>query len=131
MEGLVIAAPMNELAVRNAKYAGECTELHLGGKGLTALHDVTEERKNDFEQFVSLEVLWINSNRLTRIEGLDANFRCKVLYAHNNKIASLRNSSISSMTFLNTLTLADNQLSDFMGTLEVHSVIISVCRVGR
>lgn len=123
MEGLVIAAPMNELAVRNAKYAGECTELHLGGKSLAALHDTSGDANNDFERFVNLEVLWVNNNRLTRVEGLDANFRCKVLFAHGNKIASLRDSSISSMTFLNTLTLADNQLADFKGTLEVKKIV--------
>jgi len=37
MDGEVLAKPMNELAVRNAKYAGECTELHLGARNISAL----------------------------------------------------------------------------------------------
>jgi hypothetical protein len=40
MDGHVVAAPMNELAVRNAKYAGECTELHLGKRNISVLADL-------------------------------------------------------------------------------------------
>ena len=35
----VVAQPMAELAVRNAKYARECVELHLANRGLTHLAD--------------------------------------------------------------------------------------------
>ena len=61
----------------------------------------------------------MNGNRLTRLDGLDSNFRLKVLFAHDNKIATLKDSSVGSMTFLNTLNLSGNRLSDFKLTLEV------------
>ena len=57
MDEQVIAAPLNELAVRNAKNAGECEELHLGGRSISQLAD-KNSMKNDFEMFANLEVLW-------------------------------------------------------------------------
>ena len=118
MDEQVIAAPLNELAVRNAKNAGECEELHLGGRSISHLAD-KNSMKNDFEMFANLEVLWVNDNRLSRLDGISANFRIKVLYAHNNRISSLKDSSIEEMTFLDTLTLYNNKLSDFKGILDI------------
>jgi hypothetical protein len=87
----VVAKPMNELAVRNAKYAAECTELHLANKNISLLADrVNNNDQNEFDRFVNLEVLWCNNNKLTRLEGLDMNFRLKHIYAQNNKIATLK-----------------------------------------
>ena len=45
---MVVSDPMGELPVRNAKYAQNCTELHLANKQLTIL--------DGFETFISLEV---------------------------------------------------------------------------
>jgi Leucine-rich repeat (LRR) protein len=161
----VVAKPMNELAVRNAKYAAECTELHLANKNISLLADrVNNNDQNEFDRFVNLEVLWCNNNKLTRLEGLDMNFRLKHIYAQNNKIATLKvhqlilisfpsfsppfrlmvlipsnmcsvfvcyfflfkmyifsvqDSSISEMTFLHTLNLSSNNLTDLKATLEV------------
>ena len=53
---VVLSRPMAELAVVNAMYVKECTELHLANKGITEL--------DGFQPFVNLEVLWINGNRL-------------------------------------------------------------------
>jgi hypothetical protein len=47
-------------------------------------------QRNDFEGFTSLEVLWINDNRLAKLDGLDANFRVKSIYAANNRISTLK-----------------------------------------
>ena len=46
---------MNELAVRNAKYAGECVELHLAKRNISVLADRFSHEKNQFERFVNLE----------------------------------------------------------------------------
>lgn len=51
----------------------ECKELYLGGKGI--------EKLRGFEPFVNLECLWLNNNKLKKINNLDANFRIKALYA--------------------------------------------------
>jgi hypothetical protein len=118
MAEYVVAKPMNELAVRNAKYAGECTELHLANRNISALADRTVNEHNEFDRFVNLECLWVNNNYLTRLDGLDMNFRIKHIYAHKNKIDSLKDSSIGVMTFLHTLNLADNRLSDLKLTLD-------------
>ena len=103
-QAITVAAPLNELAVRNAKNAGECEELHMANRNISHLAD-KNSMKNDFEMFSNLEVLWINDNRLSRLDGLSANFRIKTLYAHNNRISSLKDSSIEDMTFLSSLTL--------------------------
>ena len=117
-QAITIAAPLNELAVRNAKNAGECEELHMANRNISHLAD-KNSMKNDFEMFANLEVLWINDNRLSRLDGLSANFRIKTLYAHNNRISSLKDSSIEDMTFLSSLTLYNNKLSDFKGILDI------------
>ena len=56
VEATTVAKPMNELAVQNAKYAAECTELHLAKRGITMLWDRDSFGKNEFERFINLEV---------------------------------------------------------------------------
>mmetsp|Transcript_2261 Transcript_2261/g.7533 ORF Transcript_2261/g.7533 Transcript_2261/m.7533 type:complete len:568 (-) Transcript_2261:158-1861(-) len=111
-EGHIVSQPRKELAVDNAKYVKACTELHLANKGIEFLWG--------FERFVNLEVLWINDNKLTSIDALDNNFRIKKLYAHNNRIRTLRG-SIEVFKFLEELVLSNNQLSDLTTTLETLS----------
>jgi hypothetical protein len=54
--GLVVAQPLNELPVVNAKQVRDTVELHLGSRGLQMLWD--------FDRFVNLETLWINQNKV-------------------------------------------------------------------
>ena len=77
----VWADPYSELPFRSDKYAGNCQEMHLGGRRLTGLRE--------FKQFRSMGVLWINDNALTSFAGLESNFRLKEIYAHNNKMVTL------------------------------------------
>jgi hypothetical protein len=120
MDSHVVAQPMNELAVRNSKYAGECVELHLGKRNISMLADRDRPSSdNDFTRFINLEVLWCNNNRLVKLDGLDANFRIKTLFCHDNRVSTLRDSSIQFMTFLSVLSLANNRLTDFKLTLSV------------
>ena len=51
----------------------ECTEIFLTNKGI--------EKIRNFEAFRNLETLWLNGNKLKKINNLDANFRIKTLYA--------------------------------------------------
>lgn len=50
--------------------SADCTELFLGNKSI--------EKIRGFEDFVNLESLWINGNKLKKINNLDANVRLKV-----------------------------------------------------
>ncbi|CAM9155514.1 unnamed protein product, partial [Ectocarpus fasciculatus] len=78
----VPARPRQELN-NLAKNIADCTELHLAKRGITHLTD-------DMEAFESLEVLWVNDNSLSRITNLDYNPTIKSLYAHNNRIGTLK-----------------------------------------
>ena len=98
----VYASPYDELAIKSDKYAGLCSELHLGYKNISKL--------KDFEKFISLDTLWLNDNRLIDIEGLEENFRIKNLFLHNNKMKTITEGSFEVFTFLNQLTLYNNQL---------------------
>ena len=107
---VVWADPYSCLPFRSDKYAGNCTDMHLGGRNLTGLRD--------FLAFKSLCVLWINNNKLTSFAGLESNFRIKELYAHENKIQTLGEQCFSHMTFLNTLTLNGNKLDNLENVIE-------------
>jgi hypothetical protein len=50
----------------------ECKELYLGNKGI--------EKIRGFEDFVYLELLCLNGNKLKKINNLDMCFRIKTLY---------------------------------------------------
>ena len=110
---VVVSKPFDELAVKNEKYVKNCTELYMAQRGITKI--------GNFSRFVNLEVLWLNNNAIEELTGLDANFRIKRLYAHNNKIKSLANSSIPIFSFLQELHLRGNQLQSLLEALEVLS----------
>ena len=101
---------MDELAVKNAKYVKNCTELYLGKKGITEL--------DGFEPFVNLEILWINGNHLEYIDDLDDCVRMRHLYAHDNQINSL-DGSLPLLVNLQTLNLANNNISDLDNVLSI------------
>ena len=54
--GLVVANPLAELPVVNAKQIKNTTELHMGAKGIEVVWG--------FDRFVNLEVLWLNNNKV-------------------------------------------------------------------
>jgi Leucine-rich repeat (LRR) protein len=87
----------------------DVTDLHLGRKNLDEIKGL--------EIFKNLETLWLNSNRLLRISGLDGNFRLKRLYLQDNKITRL-GEGISRLKFLEVLGLARNRIRDMQHLLE-------------
>eukprot|EP00752_Nemacystus_decipiens_P009240 g8253.t1 len=90
---------------------GPPAELHLARRGITHLTD-------EMEAFESLEVLWVNDNSLSRISNLDFNPTIKSLYAHNNRIGTLKGSLLG-FTFLHTLTLGNNRIGNLQANLEI------------
>ena len=62
------------------------TEVELEG----VLNEVAGIEKIDLtsmKRMPNLEVLWLNDNLLTKLQGLDFNFRLKHLYLHNKALA--------------------------------------------
>jgi Leucine-rich repeat (LRR) protein len=59
--------------------------------------------------FPNLECLWLNQNRLEKIENLDSNFRIKYLYVQNNQIKTL-DGSLKYFKHLDTLAINENEL---------------------
>ena len=96
-------------------YRQQCRELVAGGRGVEKLDSEAMSR------FPTLEVLWLNDNKLCKLKGLEHNFRLKNLYLHNNRIASLVNKSccIGSLAHLELLQLQNNLLQDLQATLKV------------
>jgi len=107
-----ISDPYAELAVNNAKYVKACTELYLAKKGI--------EELGDFDRFVNLEVLWLNDNRLERIDDLESNVRVQQLYVQNNNLKTLKGSLLK-FKFLNTFNASNNQLHGLHATLDILS----------
>ncbi|EFJ52944.1 hypothetical protein VOLCADRAFT_120248 [Volvox carteri f. nagariensis] len=109
---VVVSEPLRELVGggENAKYIKECTEMYLCGKGI--------EKIRGFEPFVNLESLWINGNKLKKLNNLDNQKRLKALYAHDNQICTLKGSLID-FKFLEILDLSNNQLRDLEKQIKV------------
>lgn len=93
--------PYRCLAKKLAKYAGECEEVYLANLGGTSLAET-------FRHFTSLEVAWLNGNRLSRLENLDCNVRLRELYIQNNRLVSLN--GLQTFKFLRVLLASGNQL---------------------
>lgn len=97
---------------RQAKPVTDCTELSLGGRGL--------EQLAGFERLVNLEVLWLHDNKLSCLNNLDHNIRIRQLYAHNNRLCTLKGSLLK-LKFLTHLDVSHNQLkglSKVLSTLQ-------------
>ncbi|GMI36160.1 hypothetical protein TrCOL_g4449 [Triparma columacea] len=101
--------PFDGLAVKHGRAVQDCVELHLTDRGYT--------RIAGFERFVNLETLWLNDNNISKITNLDDNIRIKRLYLQNNTLDSLKG-SLPSFTFLDTLIIYNNNLSDLITILE-------------
>eukprot|EP00439_Symbiodinium_sp_Y106_P064589 s1897_g10.t1 len=93
--------PYQCIAKVNRKYASECTEVHLANKG-------AESISKKFEHFSSLEVVWFQGNRLSRVENLETNFRIREVYIQNNRLVSL--AGLKTFKFLRVLLASGNQL---------------------
>jgi len=98
-------------------YKKNLTQLFCGNCGVEYLD------QEAMSHFPNLEVLWLNDNRLSKLKGLDANFRIKHLYLHNNSITTVCDAScsLSKLRHLETLQLACNQLQDLKASLAILS----------
>ena len=99
----------------NERYRKNLTELFAGNHGIERLDP------NVMARFPVLETLWLNGNRISKLKGLQHNFRIKHLFLHDNAIATVCDSSccLPQLRHLETLQLANNQLQDLKATLSV------------
>jgi hypothetical protein len=117
MQSAVAACTRQRRAVTPFLAITECKELYLAGKGI--------EKLRGFEPFVNLESLWLNDNKLRKLNNLDANFRMKALYAHVSERWAYRGRHCSVLyairnarCILNDGALPqDNQISTLRGSL--------------
>eukprot|EP00116_Pleurobrachia_bachei_P007108 sb/3467370/ len=78
------------------------TELYLADKNYTEIPPLTV--------YKSLHILWLNNNRIYRVDFLRTNFQVTELYLQNNMITSITG-SLKQLKCLNTLFLHVNQLT--------------------
>jgi hypothetical protein len=69
---LRVGNPWSILPIKNNKYARDLTEVFLSDRGLNALEK--------FDEFPNLEEIWLNKNKLTNLDDIASNFRCKKVY---------------------------------------------------
>ena len=70
---------------RSAKLARECTEVHAANQNATGLVE------GEWGHFKNLEVLWVNNNRISRMEHLQDLFRIKEIFMQDNRIVPIYN----------------------------------------
>ena len=96
--GKVVSSPLQCLPIVSAITVKNTTELSLGHKGI--------EELEGFGLFTNLETLWLNGNRLQRINGLDTNKRIKKKLARiNNQVTIFVRKPIIQNIFQLVLTL--------------------------
>merc|ERR1719162_1022256 len=94
--------PNSCLSKKGTKYARDCVEVYLSSLGGTMLSE-------SFRDFINLETVWFNNNRLTRLDDhLQPCFRIREIYIQNNRIVSLN--FLKWFKFLKTLLASNNQI---------------------
>jgi Leucine-rich repeat (LRR) protein len=84
-------------------------ELYLSKRGLLSLRGLVERSPN-------LETLWVNSNALSNLEGLETATRLLSLFAHNNHLEDIGD-CLCACSCLTDLTLHNCRLNDLTKVL--------------
>ncbi|XP_074624748.1 leucine-rich repeat-containing protein 72-like isoform X2 [Acropora palmata] len=79
----------------------DVAEIYLADRGL--------EEVPDFRRFKNLQFLWLNKNKLRKLNCFDGNYQLRELYLQDNMIAAL-NGALRHLTCLQVLLLNGNQL---------------------
>ncbi|XP_044150981.1 leucine-rich repeat-containing protein 72 [Bufo gargarizans] len=88
---------------------GDVCELYLGRRGL---RDVA-----DLSRFRLLKYLWLNHNKISKVDFLGSNFRLTELYLNHNDLCDITG-SLKHLTSLHTLMLNDNHLTDLQAAVK-------------
>ncbi|PAA83582.1 hypothetical protein BOX15_Mlig018317g4 [Macrostomum lignano] len=92
----------NQMKSQHVMRLFEVEELYLGKLSLGTIPSL--------HCFPNLQAVWLNGNRLLKVDCLKDNLRLGDLYLHNNKLISI-SGSLGQLTGLKTLLLHNNQLS--------------------
>ncbi|XP_077346820.1 leucine-rich repeat-containing protein 72 isoform X1 [Lithobates pipiens] len=84
-------------------------ELYLGRKGLREITDLS--------RFRMLKYLWLNHNKISRVNFLSTNFRLSELHLDHNELCDITG-SLKHLTSLHTLMLNDNRLTQLQATVQ-------------
>eukprot|EP00392_Amoebophrya_sp_AT5.2_P012146 g12241.t1 len=98
---------------RSAKLARECTEVHAANQNAVGLVE------GEWGHFKNLEVLWVNNNRISRMEHLQDLSRIKEIFMQDNRIVSLE--GLSTFKFLKVLRAGNNRIRNLDKQLGVLS----------
>ncbi|XP_078284976.1 leucine-rich repeat-containing protein 72 isoform X2 [Rhinoraja longicauda] len=98
----------NELKHYKIKRKTDVIELYLAEEGLTEVPDLS--------RFKQLQYLWLNHNKIKRINSLKMNWCLKELYLQNNLILDLTG-SLKHLTSLQILLLHNNRLTQVEKTV--------------
>ncbi|KAM9308083.1 LOW QUALITY PROTEIN: leucine-rich repeat-containing protein 72 [Gastrophryne carolinensis] len=106
-----------QLEKRGYRSDSDVLELYLGRK---ALREVT-----DLSRFRQLRYLWLNHNKISRVNFLAMNYRLSELYLDHNELCSITG-SLKHLTSLHTLMLNDNQLTHLQATIQELSAMTNL-----
>jgi Leucine-rich repeat (LRR) protein len=113
----VFGDPWSVIPIKSRKFAKDAIEIVLSKRKITTLIN--------FDYFENLEALWLNHNKvkmllkkIEKLDGLDKNFRLKILCLGNNRLTNLQG-SISKLLFLEVLYLNDNKLRNLDENLTI------------
>jgi hypothetical protein len=96
-----VLEPYGCLPLKGPKYARECQTVYLSKLGGTSLSP-------NFQYFTNLQVVWLNDNRLNRLENLEPCFRITDMYVQNNRLVSL--DFLKQFKFLRVFCASNNQI---------------------
>ncbi|XP_069815433.1 leucine-rich repeat-containing protein 72 isoform X1 [Dendropsophus ebraccatus] len=91
------------------KTDSDVSELYLGRRALKEISDLS--------RFRLLKYLWLNHNKISKVNFLGSNFRLAELYLNSNELCDITG-SVKHLTSLQTLMLNDNRLTDLQGTVK-------------
>ncbi|XP_060074068.1 leucine-rich repeat-containing protein 72-like [Ylistrum balloti] len=90
------------LKQRGIKKNKDVDQLYLADKSLTHVTDLS--------RFAYLRILWLNGNRLRRLNCLHQNYMIEELHLHNNELIEITG-ALRHLTCLKVLMLQNNQLT--------------------
>ena len=103
--------PFDVIPIKNVKEAKNTLEICLSNREINKLIK--------FEFFVNLEIVWLNNNFLSDLDGLKENFRLKEIYLKNNKFEHLNPIIFKKLKNLVVLDFEDNKLFEFEKNLKI------------
>ncbi|KAM5156851.1 leucine-rich repeat-containing protein 72 [Mantella aurantiaca] len=92
-------------------------ELYLGRKGL--------QQVTDLSRFRMLKYLWLNHNKISKVNFLSTNFRLSELHLSHNDLCDITG-SLKHLSSLHTLMLNDNRLAKLQSTVQELRRMISL-----